>query len=139
MKREPEYYVWKTMRQRCKNPNHEKYESYGGRGIRVCERWESYANFIEDMGRRPGSGYSLDRVDNDGDYEPGNVRWATQAEQLRNWRRGIMIEHNGLRLCAKDWAKNAAVSYQAFTNRIKAGWDVESALVTPAHGRRPVP
>ena len=74
------------MRQRCSNPKAGKWSYYGGRGITVCDRWSSFKNFLADMGRRPGAGYSIDRIDNDGNYEPGNCRWATQGEQRRNSR-----------------------------------------------------
>lgn len=91
----PEYAVWQMMRQRCNNPNQAKYPRYGGRGIRVCARWEeSYANFIADMGPKPGSGYSVDRIDNDGNYEPSNCRWATPVEQAHN--RHTSFEVRGL-------------------------------------------
>lgn len=85
--------TWKAMRQRCLNPMAEKFPDYGGRGIRVCERWNSFENFLEDMGERP-EGLSIDRIDVDGDYEPGNCRWATQVEQRSNQRRSTTLEES---------------------------------------------
>jgi len=81
----PTYKSWKCMLYRCANPNHEHWEYYGGRGIRVCERWLKFANFFADMGARP-MGRSLDRINNDGNYEPGNCRWSTRSEQRLNCR-----------------------------------------------------
>lgn len=81
----PEYRVWQAMKTRCSNENINSYDRYGGRGIKVCDRWlNSFENFYRDMGSRPGESYSIDRINNDGNYEPGNCRWATAAEQVRN-------------------------------------------------------
>jgi hypothetical protein len=86
-KRSPEYVAWQNMRARCLRPSHPRYADWGGRGITICQRWDDFANFLADMGRRPGLGYSLDRIDNDGNYEPSNCRWTTRAAQQNNQRR----------------------------------------------------
>lgn len=88
--RSPEYSAWVNLRYRCNNPGAPAYANYGGRGVKVCERWDSFENFLVDMGRRPSPRHSIDRRDNDGDYTPENCRWATATEQLRN-RRNIKL------------------------------------------------
>src|SRR5258706_7634622 len=93
--RMPEYRSWYSMKQRCNYRHETHYEYYGGRGITVCERWAIFENFLEDMGKRP-AGTSLDRINNEGNYEPNNCRWATQAQQLRNTRRNFLIEFRGI-------------------------------------------
>jgi hypothetical protein len=82
--RHPLYPTWLNMRQRCSNPKDEKYPSYGGRGITVCERWQDFKYFVSDMGPKPGPGYTLERADNDGNYDPFNCVWATYVQQAAN-------------------------------------------------------
>jgi hypothetical protein len=84
---EPEYRVWNAMIQRCENPNDKRFSDWGGRGISVCERWHNFANFYADMGARPSPKLSIDRIDNDRGYEPGNCRWATAHQQVHNRRK----------------------------------------------------
>lgn len=84
--RAPLWLAWRNMRARCNNPNQKDYKHYGGRGIQVCQRWNSYKIFAADVGPHPGGGFTLDRIDNNRGYEPGNVRWATRTEQVRNSR-----------------------------------------------------
>lgn len=90
-----EYRVWASMLQRCRNKRNVRYANYGGRGITICKRWESFINFYKDMGPRPNKDLSLDRINNDGNYEKNNCRWATRTEQQRNRRKPIKIIING--------------------------------------------
>ena len=89
-----EYYAWAHMHSRCKNKNSPHYKNYGGRGISVCKEWKDYFVFLEYVGRRPSPAYSIDRINNNGNYEPGNVRWATRKQQANN-RRNVKIKVEG--------------------------------------------
>ena len=90
-----EYTIWESMRARCNTPTNRAYHHYGGRGIKLCERWQdSFEAFLADMGPRPSKRHSVDRIDNNGDYEPGNCKWATRAEQLANTRRSVPVERS---------------------------------------------
>jgi hypothetical protein len=120
------------MRSRCQNPKHVHFDWYGGRGITVCERWQSFENFFADMGKRP-DGTSIDRIDTLGNYEPGNCRWATTVTQNRN--RGdfnLLIEFKGERRLLLEWAQITGIKYQTIWRRIyRANWSIERALSTP--------
>lgn len=98
------YHVWRNMKARCNYPKHNRYYCYGGRGIRVCERWESFDNFLADMGKCP-DGMSIDRINNDGDYEPHNCRWATNEEQSYNKCNTVRVEYNGQLMTVPQLAK----------------------------------
>jgi hypothetical protein len=103
----PLYSVWLTMRSRCNSPRHPNWRHYGGRGIAVCERWNSYELFAADMGPKPSPKHSIERIDNDGNYEPLNCRWATQKEQLRNRRTTVRLVIDGTEHLAMDLAKQS--------------------------------
>jgi len=122
--------TWRGMRGRCQNPKHKQYSYYGGRGISVCERWQTYENFLADMGA-PLPGYSIDRIDNDGDYTPDNCRWATPKEQALNRRRRRMVTHNGETLHISEWAERSGIRYSTIALRLKAGWTPKQAIESP--------
>jgi len=126
-----EYNTWSAMLFRCSNPKAVDYALYGGRGIRVCERWKVIENFIEDMGPRPSVKHSIDRIDNDGNYEPNNCRWATPIEQGRNRRGNRMLTYNGMTLCMAELAEEFGINQVTLSGRLKRGWSVERAITTP--------
>lgn len=117
-----EYGVWATMKARCQNPNSHKYARYGGRGIRVCTRWQEYENFIADMGRRPSAEHSIDRIDLEGDYEPSNCRWATAKVQQSNTSRSRRISVDGVAATIAEWARGCGVYYSKILVRLNMGW-----------------
>lgn len=131
LQKNPEYWVWAAMLQRCRNPRCRIYPLYGGRGITVCERWTDVRNFMADMGPRPEGG-TLDRIDNDGNYEPGNCRWATPAIQSANTRRAKFLTLNGETRQLHEWAAHLGLTAGALCTRIKR-WGVEKALSTPVY------
>lgn len=127
-----EYKIWSQMRTRCGNPNAQKYHVYGGRGITVCERWASFANFYADMGPRPSSKHSIDRFpDNNGNYEPGNCRWATQREQMNNLRTSRWLTFDGVTHTLTEWARLLGLNPSTLAGRLDRGWSVEDAFRKP--------
>jgi hypothetical protein len=130
-KTHPEYSVWTSMKSRCGNPNDKSYARYGGRGIRVCERWiESFDNFRADIGPRPSMQHSLDRKDNNGDYEPGNCRWATYTQQGSNKRNTVWLTFGGDTKTMSEWATILGVKYSTIKMRYHKGWPVERVLAS---------
>ena len=113
-KKDPTYTVWKSMIQRCMNPNQKSYQHYGGRGITVCERWKNFENFLADMGERPMDNLSLDRIDNSLGYFKENCRWATRKEQDRNKRNSVLITWNGITKNLVDWVKEWNINCNTF-------------------------
>jgi len=130
------YKSWCGMIERCENESNKRYSSYGGRGIRICDRWrQSFEFFVEDMGIRP-DGLSLDRIDNNGDYEPSNCRWANARGQARNRRSNIWVEYQGDRLLISDWAKRLGIQRTTLEYRKKAGWTDKEIIETPLSAKR---
>ena len=119
--RTPGYSSWQNMITRCTQPSHMHYANYGGRGITVCARWrESFANFYADMGDRP-DGHSLDRVDTNGNYEPGNCRWATHKQQQNNMRSNVLVEHEGRAMTIAQFADATGIPYATVYDRYARG------------------
>lgn len=125
LSRTPEYNAWIHMIHRCQNPADGGYPDYGGRGIKVCGRWQSVENFVADMGPRP-LGSTIDRYpNNDGNYEPDNCRWASVRDQNRNYRRNVKITHQGETLCVADWAEKVGIDAKTLYRRVEIGWPTE--------------
>ena len=132
MSRTKIYKRWHYMLERCNDPNSIRYPSYGGRGIKVCERWLKFENFYQDMGDPP-DGKSLNRINNDGDYCPENCEWATPKEQQRNTRLNVNLTLNGKTQCISAWAKELGVNNRTLSGRIESGWSDEEALTLPVN------
>lgn len=136
-----EWVTWKDMRQRCNNPNIRTYARYGGRGIKVCDRWEDeengYRNFLQDMGRRPSPAHSLHRIDNDGGYTPENCEWVTSSVQQRNRCNSHFLTAWGRKQTVAAWAEETGIPYSVISQRAFAGWTPEVNLSTPPAFRTP--
>jgi hypothetical protein len=125
------YSIWADMRARCRRQTHQAFARYGGRGIAVCDRWQTFALFLEDMGERP-EGMSLDRIDNDGPYSPDNCRWASRQVQNSNRRNCILVDHGAERLTLREYCRREGLQYRHIVKRIQdRGWPVDAALTIP--------
>lgn len=130
------YQTWASMIARCYTPSNSVYRYYGGRGIAVCPRWrESFQAFLADMGDPPKS-LSIDRIDSNGNYEPGNCRWATRVEQSRNRSGRHLITLNSKTQCLSAWLEELSLPKATYKTRRRIGWDVIKALTTPSRPRK---
>lgn len=124
----PGYWSWGGMIQRCTNPKNPAYHNYGGRGILVCERWLQFSNFLEDMGQAP-AGMTIERINNDGNYEKSNCVWATKAQQANNTRTNRVLELDGERKTVAQWSQASGVKYETIRGRLHRGLSLKEALV----------
>jgi hypothetical protein len=127
----PIYTAWQGMHKRCYNQKFKYYGDYGGRGIRVCERWHTFENFLEDMTDSWALGLEIDRMDNDGDYTPDNCQWATRHQQSRNKRNNVWLSLGNKTQILADWSRETGLNPQTIQDRLAYGWSVEKALTTP--------
>lgn len=131
-----EYKSWDSMKQRCLNPNDDNYKYYGVRGIKICDRWkDSFKNFLEDLGERP-DGHTLDRINNEGNYEPKNCRWSNPSQQTRNQRPAVLIEYNGIKMIPKDWAMKIGISRITLRKYLKRGESIGEIMYRFSNNNR---
>jgi hypothetical protein len=127
-----EYRAWRGMIRRCTNPKDKYYFNYGGRGITICDRWlNSFENFLSDAGLKTNPKHTLDRINNEGNYEPGNIRWANRFIQMRNTRKNVFLELNGQRKTVSEWAEIYGINDNVIRNRLLDNWSVEEAITKP--------
>jgi hypothetical protein len=133
----PEYKIWRSMKDRCFNPKNAKYKDYGGRGITMCTAWlENFVNFLADVGRRPSALHTIDRIDNNGSYAPGNCRWITRKEQASNRRNNRFLTLNGVTKFFSTWAADIGISRDKLDYRLKKGLSIEDILASPTNERQ---
>jgi len=120
--------TWQNIKTRCLNKSRKYYKHYGGRGITICEKWLNFEGFDEDMPDPPGEEYQIERINNNGNYEKSNCKWATRKEESRNKRTNINITYNGKTQILADWAEEFNINPGVLRYRLKNGWDIEKAL-----------
>ena len=125
------YYAWHNMKSRCYNIEDKRYKDYGGRGIKVCERWHSFYNFYTDNNHLCKTGLALDRIDNNGDYCKENCRWVTREVQQNNMRTNRILTYNGMSMTIAQWASKLNLKITTIHSRLERGWSETEALSTP--------
>lgn len=125
------YWRWRNILRRCTKPSCPEYPLYGGRGIQLCERWRKYSNFLADVGHPPEPGMQIDRIDVNGHYEPGNVRWVDVVEQARNRRCSKVVTFRGERELLSVLAERFDIATDTLWQRLRSGWDIERAVSVP--------
>lgn len=134
----PEYNTWVHMIQRCHNPNNKDYKNYGGRGIIVCDMWrESFESFLLMIGKRPTLEHTIERIDSNGNYEPGNCKWATRFEQNQNTRSNVKLTIDGKTQTVSEWSRDPRCSVTMYNiyKRLNRGWDPAKAVFTPSKSK----
>lgn len=131
--------IWNAILNRCTNPNDSAYKNYGGRGIKVCDRWrESYQNFLADLGPKPSKKHSIDRINNDGHYEPGNVKWATRIQQQNNTRTNKLITYKGKTQSLSMWCRELRLNYKRTWKRTFRNCSIDDVFKRKAFPNHPV-
>ncbi len=130
-----EYIAWLSMRGRCFNPNNNWYAAYGGRGITISPEFESFERFLACVGPKP-KGYSLERINNDGNYEPGNIKWASASDQANNRRTNHLITFNEKTQTLMQWSRETGIDNTCIRKRLRLGWSIHRTLTTPSRGLR---
>lgn len=130
-----EYSSWRKMMLRCYNPNAPRFDRYGGRGITVYEPWHRFEAFFASMGQKPTPQHTLDRIENDGNYDPSNCRWATKKEQARNTRRNTLLTLNGVSHCIAEWSEITGIAQVTIIRRLARGMTQEQALTKPGRNK----
>lgn len=136
-KRTKEYSTWKNIKTRCFNPNYQQWSDYGGRGITMHPAWaNSFEVFLEGVGTAPDAATTIDRINNDGNYEPGNVHWVTRSANCNNKSNNVLMNYKGETKTATEWAKVMGLRPHLVLERLRDGWSTEAALETPVKGKR---
>ncbi len=123
------YKSWLGMKHRCDNPKGKNWENYGGRGITYCERWSKFENFLIDMGEK-SKGYTLERINNDGNYELNNCKWIPLEEQAGNKRNNVFVDYKGTRRTIAEWSRVLHINANTLRSRLKGGWSIQKAFAT---------